>query len=156
MCTHIYSSPPHTKCPVRFPGRRRSAEASRAFLQVGSQSWQSCWSTHLCRGHMCGPQSPEASEGPSITADLGHSLLSHYRAVMQWSPLSCANTELFYHSRLRFYRKKLKGVKWWKWVDAVRFLITAGEVCRRWLVSSEVIMSNHLMWRSRLCFWRLH
>lgn len=31
---------------------------------------------------MCGPQSPEASEGPSITADLGHSLLSHYRAVM--------------------------------------------------------------------------
>lgn len=49
---------------------------------------------------MCGPQSPEAFEGPSITADLGHSLPSQCRLVMfykdtQWSTLSYAN-EAFY------------------------------------------------------------
>ena len=40
--THEHSSPPHTKCPMCFPRRRRSEEASRALLQVGSQSWRSC------------------------------------------------------------------------------------------------------------------
>lgn len=46
----VHSSPPCTKCLMCFPCRRRSQEASRMLLQVGSQSQPCCWATHLCRG----------------------------------------------------------------------------------------------------------
>lgn len=98
---------------------------------------------------MCGPQSPEASEAPSITADLGHSLPSQYRLVMfykdtQWSTLLCAN-ELFYSTQDYVSVENVSELNnESKSTPKVEFEI---HPC-----SSTAIMSSHFTWRSRLWF----